>query len=65
MQLDYTGLIQIFAGTYMLLIAFKVIPVNANNPEWSELWLKKFGGFMKLCGPIVIGIGVMELIGAI
>lgn len=62
MRWDFSGLIPIALGTYVLLGAFRVVPVSKNQ-EKNELWLRKFGRLMKVLGPILILGGLAELLG--
>jgi hypothetical protein len=62
MQMDFGGLIPIAAGIYVLLGAFRLVRLS-NNPETNEMWLQKFGTVMKVLCPIIILLGVAELLG--
>ena len=62
MHLDITGLIPIVAGIYVLLAVFRVIRLSKNT-ETNELWLRKFGPMMKVICPLIIVLGLVELLG--
>ena len=62
MRPNYNGLIPIAAGVYILLAAFRFIPLS-KNPEANELWLRRFGLWMKVLSPILIVCGLLELAG--
>ena len=38
----------------MLLVAYRIVPLNIKDPEKAELWHRKFDKIMKIAG--VIGI---------
>lgn len=60
------GTVFIFAGGYGLLLAQGVLPRNPKDPIKMELWRRKFGGFFRIGGPLLIVLGVVQLvIGAI
>lgn len=62
MRWDFSGLIAIALGVYVLLAVFRVIPISKNQ-ETNELWLRKFGRLMKVLGPIIIVGGLAQLLG--
>jgi hypothetical protein len=62
MHLDITGLIPIAVGIYVLLAVFRVIRLSKNT-ETNELWLRKFGPMMKVICPLIIVLGLVELLG--
>lgn len=59
----WNGLIPLFGGIYVSLIAFKVINPNKKNPEKMEIWHKRFGPMMKVIGPLVVLFGIITLTG--
>jgi hypothetical protein len=62
MRWDFSGLIPIALGIYVLLAVFRVIRLS-KNPEANELWLRKFGRMMKILGPIIVLAGLLQLFG--
>jgi hypothetical protein len=62
MHLNWSGLISIAFGIYVLLASFRIIQLS-KNPEANEQWLRKFGSMMKILGPIVILGGIGQLFG--
>lgn len=62
MHLNWSGLIPIAVGTYVLLGLFRVIQLS-KNPEANERWLQKFGPLLKIICPLVILFGLAELFG--
>ncbi len=56
------GIIEISLGVMMLLFAYGVIPVNPGNQEKSEQWRKKFSKLMKVCGYVIIFLGIMQTV---
>ena len=59
MRWDFSGLIPIALGTYVLLAVFRVIRLSKNQ-EANELWLRKFGRMMKILGPIIVLGGLLQ-----
>jgi hypothetical protein len=57
------GLIPILGGIYGLLLAQGVLPRNPSDPERMALWRRKFGGMMRVAGPLVILFGIAQLFG--
>jgi hypothetical protein len=62
MHSNWSGLIPIAGGIYLLLAAYRVVRLG-KNPEASELWLRKFGPMSKILGPIIILSGLGQLFG--
>jgi uncharacterized membrane protein len=62
---NYVGIIPIFVGVYLLLIAFKIKPRKADLAEKWKSWDKKYGLIAKIAGPIMILYGVIDLIGVV
>ncbi len=60
---QYSGLISIFGGIYVTLLAYRVIRKNPKDPDRMEVWHRKFGKIMKILGPIVIGGGILQFFG--
>jgi uncharacterized membrane protein len=58
----WNGLVPLLVGIYVLLLAYKVFPLKRGNPELSENWHKKYGGLMKIVGPVGIVAGVASLL---
>ena len=58
-----SGIVSIVAGIYVLLIAYRVVPISAKDEEKAELWHRKFGKPMKWLAPFVILFGVVQLLG--
>jgi hypothetical protein len=58
----YDKLIPVLAGIYALLLAYKVVPIKASDPEYSENWHKKYGALLKVLGFLAIAIGVVSLL---
>jgi hypothetical protein len=62
MHLNWSGLIPIACGIYLVLASYRVVRLG-KNPEANELWLRKFGPMMKIFGPITILGGLGQLFG--
>ena len=62
MHLNWSGLIPIALGIYVLLAVFRVVQLS-KNAEANEQWLRKFGPMMKVLGPVVILFGLGQLFG--
>jgi hypothetical protein len=60
--MNLEGIIPLLGGIYCTLLGFRVV-APGKNPERNELWLKKFGTFMKIGGPFLILFGLVELLG--
>ena len=59
------GLIPLAAGIYFLGLARGLWPKKLKNPEKFEQWRTKFGGFIKIAGPLLIVLGVLQLTGVL
>ncbi|GEM_PF-894898 len=57
------GLVPLIAGIYLLLASFRVIRLNAKDPEKEELWHQKFGKMTKVISPIMIVFGLIKFLG--
>jgi hypothetical protein len=57
------GLIPILGGIYALVLAQGVLPLRTKDPEKLALWRRKFGGMIRVVGPLVIFSGVLQLLG--
>jgi hypothetical protein len=62
MHLNWSGLISIAFGIYLLLASFRIIQLS-KNAEANEAWLRKFGPLMKVLCPITILFGLGQLFG--
>jgi hypothetical protein len=61
-HMNLEGLIPLLGGVYFLLVGLRVLRVS-KNPEANELWLRKFGTWMKIIGPILIIFGLADVFG--
>lgn len=59
------GLIPILCGIYGLLMAHGRLPHRPDDAERMALWRRKFGGLLKVCGPVCILFGIAQLFGLI
>lgn len=59
------GIIPIVGGVYGYLLATGALPKNPRDPEKMNLWRKKFGPMMKIIGPILVIVGIFQLLGAL
>jgi multisubunit Na+/H+ antiporter MnhB subunit len=57
-----TGLFILLVGVYALLLAYKILPLKAGDPQSSDNWHKKYGGLMKIVGTVMILCGVGSLL---
>ncbi len=57
----WQGLIPLVGGVYGTLLAYGVFPRKPRDPERLALWRKKFGPTMKVLGPLLIVIGMVEV----
>ena len=60
-NLNFEGLIPIFIGVLLLLMALKIYPRHPQDPEKMELWHQKYGKMVKILSPIVILFGLLLL----
>jgi len=60
--MNLQGLIPIFGGIIMILVANEKFPKNPKDSEKMEAWRKKFGPAIKILGPLAVLFGVLELI---
>jgi hypothetical protein len=53
----------IFGGLYAALIGFKVVKprVKLEDKEKMNIWFEKFGTIMKICGILMIVLGLFLL----
>jgi hypothetical protein len=65
MHFKPSGLIPIGAGTYLLLIVYRVVPSLSKDPERMELWHRKFDKLMKIVSPLLIGFGFLQSLGVL
>ena len=61
----WNGLVPVLGGIYGLLMAYRVLPRKAKDPEKMELWHRKFGKMMKIICPGLIVYGVLVLMGVL
>jgi hypothetical protein len=59
MRLD--GVLTVLAGVYVTLLGFGVV-APAKDPEYTRRWLKNFGTFFKISGPLLILFGLVKLL---
>jgi hypothetical protein len=59
------GLIPILGGVVGILAATGILPRSPRDPERMALWRREFGPLMMVLCPIIIIMGVFELIGLI
>jgi hypothetical protein len=57
--MNIEGIITFFCGIYCTLLAFRVV-APGKNVERNELWYRKFGTMMKICGPIITLFGLLQ-----
>ncbi len=58
---QWQGLIPLLGGVYGTLLAYGFLPRKPKDPEHLALWRKKFGPMMKILGPLLIVIGLVEV----
>jgi len=61
LALKLQALIPLAAGIVVTLMAYGVVPVNKNNTEKTEQWMKKYGKPMKWVGPFLILYAIVEI----
>ena len=59
--MQLVGLLEVLAGVYVTLVGFGVV-APAKDPEYNKRWLKKFGTFMKISGPLIMLVGFVKLL---
>jgi hypothetical protein len=57
------GIIPIVGGIYGYLMAVGTVPRNPRDPEKMAEWREKFGRALKIFCPILVLLGVLELLG--
>ncbi len=57
------GLIPIVGGVYGYLLALGVVPRNPGDPQKMADWRDKFGRALKIGCPVLVILGVLELLG--
>ena len=65
MHIKLSGLIAVFGGVYLTLMAHRVVPRKPKDPEKMELWHRKFGKMSKVLGPLLVGFGLLEFFGVL
>ncbi len=60
--MQFGPLIPLLGGIYCTLLGFGIL-APSKNVEVNERWLKKFGTFMKVVGPLMILSGVITFFG--
>ena len=61
LALKLQAIIPLAAGILVTLMAYGVIPVNKDNAEKTEKWMKKYGKPMKWVGPVLVLYAVLEI----
>ena len=59
---NWRGIFSIAVGLYILLLGMEILPVPTKDEVKREMWLKRFSGIMKILGPIIIILGVLQLV---
>jgi hypothetical protein len=57
------ALVSLAGGIYVCLIGFGIVSPSKNK-EKAEIWRKKWGGFMRVAGPLIALWGVYQLVAA-
>jgi len=60
-EVNIEALIPILGGILVSMYAYRVIPLNTRNPQKAERWHRKWGKWMRVVGPILVGFGVLLL----
>ena len=58
------GLLTFAAGSYCALVGFGVVSPSKDKIK-GEAWRKKWGGFMKISGALIMAFGIYTIIGAL
>lgn len=58
------GLLSLAAGVYCALIGFGVVSPSKDKIK-GEAWRKKWGGFMRIAGPLVAAFGIFSIVRAL
>jgi hypothetical protein len=53
----------IIGGIYCLLFTYRVVSLRLKDNKPIELWHRKFDKINKICGPIMIIGGILQLLG--
>jgi len=56
-------LIALSVGVYLLLLAYRVVPLGIKDAEKAEIWHRKFGKPAKILGPVIIVVGILLIFG--
>lgn len=59
------GMIPLLGGIYVFLLARGILPRTPQDPERMALWRRKFGTLMSICAPIMILLGILQLLGVL
>lgn len=59
---NFEGLIPIIGAAVCLLVSAGIIPRNPKNPEQLEQWRQKFGPVVNFLAPLVILLGLLQLV---
>jgi hypothetical protein len=58
------GLLSLAAGVYCALVGFGVVSPSKDKIK-GEAWRKKWGGFMKIAGPLIIAFAIFTIVRAL
>lgn len=58
----WNGLFIAAVGVYALLLGYRIVPLKAGDPVRSDSWHKKYGGLLKIVGPVMIVCGAGSLL---
>lgn len=56
------GLVMVLGGTYVALLAYRILPMPCAKPETVEPWHRKYGKLAKVVGPLLALLGILHLL---
>jgi hypothetical protein len=62
--MNLEALIPIVCGALIILVGNGTLPKNPKDPQKLDEWRRKYGKIIKVLGPTVVVLGVLQLIGA-
>jgi hypothetical protein len=55
------GSVTVAVGIFVCLFAYRIVAISADRRK-DDAWHAKWGGFMKVSGPLIVAWGVFNLL---